>query len=202
MKKLKKYIEYLKEDLIDDNPMHDLQSYVTGLKKRILKWFDDGEFTGSQIIDIDITNFSNALDKTLIFNFTDNKYNYQVTITVRPTDYQNDELSKMFVKIKKYSMDNENASDSLEGYLIDEWNGQCKVEDLSPEFILDNISKMEEEPQSFGSTSKNKSADIPVQLETPPAQGGAQMPPAQGGAQGGEMPPAQGGAQGGEAPAF
>ena len=92
--------------------------------------------------------------------------------------------------------------DSLEGYLIDEWNGQCKVEDLSPEFILDNISKMEEEPQSFGSTSKNKSADIPVQLETPPAQGGAQMPPAQGGAQGGEMPPAQGGAQGGEAPAF
>ena len=188
MKKLKRYLEYLREDLIEDNPFHDLQSYMMGLRKRILKWFEDGEFTGAEIVDIDITNFSKFVDKTLILNFTDNIFNFQVILTIRPVDYKNKELSKMFIEIKKYSMDNDNDSDSLEGYLIDEWSGQCKVEEFNPEFILDKISMMEDENQSFGSNDKNKSEEIPVQMESPvdetlPAQGGGETPPAQGGVQ-------------------
>jgi hypothetical protein len=181
MKKLKRYIEYLKEDLIENNPLGDLQLFIEGLKINIEKWYENKELTNCENIDIDITNFGRYLDKILILNFDYDEYNFRFEITVRPEDYINKELSKIFIKIIK--RDPEDKTDT--------YSTRCTVEELNPEFILSKVDLMIKEPQGFGKTGKSKSEDNPVQLETPTELPGA-VPPAQGG----EITPAQG------APAF
>lgn len=186
MRILKTYYQYIKEEFTDANAISNrLQSLLLGKVKLIKTWFQpEGALKNVELTDIDITNYTKSLNKNLIFSFISNEFHYQVIITFKMTDYKEGSIGKCFLKIKKYSYDD--VEHSLEGILIDEWDssnldnsedGKINIEDISPEFILDKISKMDEEPQAFGSKEKSKSeesstpAENATQIGSTPDQG-------------------------------
>lgn len=178
MKHLKKYQEYLSEDFVEfGSPMNKLQSLMEGKAKLIKEWFQKGLFTGSELLDIDITNFGKSLNKSIIFNFVDDSYQYQVILTLRVQDYQKGKIGKGFLQIKKYTFND--AEETLQGQLLDTWDsnnvdndqdgnpdGQIELKDFSPEFILDKISKMSDQSQALGTKEKSEAEESPEEYTT------------------------------------
>jgi len=177
MKLIKNFSEYTNESFVEfGTPAYKLQTFIEGKVKMIKKWFESEILSNAQLIDIDITKYSQSLNKNIIFNFTDGQYQFQVILVFRMQDYNDGKIGKCFMKIKKYSYDED---DSLKGTLIDFWDsnnpdndtdgeidGQVEIKDISPEFILDKISKMDDESQSFGSKENSISEEEPEGLES------------------------------------
>jgi len=172
MRKLKNYTEYIKEEFIESGNLNSkLQAFREGKKKSIIEWFSKGMFNNAVLADIQITHGTSNLAKDLILEFNDNQFYYQVIFSVSINDYKDGKFDKANLKVKKYGLDIDNTANSLKGNLIDQWNsdnpdaegakdGQIKITDFKPEFILDIISKMESESQAFGTQETEEVQDI------------------------------------------
>ena len=177
MKKLKYYTEYIKEEFVENqNLTAKLQSFLEGKVKTIKEWFSKGLFNNAALADISITNTTNNLSKDIILEFNDSQGYYQVIFSVSMNDYNEGKFEKCFLKIKKYSMNLDNQMNSLKGLLLDKWdssnpdndteNGQINISDFTPEFILDKISKMEDENVAYGS-NETEEVQNPQNPQTP-----------------------------------
>jgi hypothetical protein len=159
---------------------------------RIKYWFQNGSFAMSSVM-VDQTKSStpNASKRSIITNFADAEFYYQMIIRFSIEDLENCD-----VIIKKYDPA---KIDELNGgmpiWTIELTNDKkVKVDDVKEDFIIKKISEQNDDISENPDENKIKTpkseqpqpAQNTPQGGMPPAQGG--MPPAQGG-----MPPAQGG---------
>lgn len=197
----KRYLR-LFEEFIDAD--YDMQQILNDLLRRSKSWFEvknvEGEEeevgilskNGATLVDITPSTTSVAMRKSIIVNFKDNEYYYQLILRTNI-----EKMSECDVILKKYSLDSYQSGD-LE--MIDQISltGEDRVEvnEVKGRFILDKIAdlnKESENPDDREIKVPKEEEETPPE-ETPPAQGGEESPPpAQGG---GELPPAQGGVQG------
>lgn len=193
VKKYLQYIKYLKEQdesqpsaqespqngttgfVNSDNTLNKVNSYILGKIKDIKSWFNNGEFGNSSLYDINNNIYSGQLNKNIIFSFSDDNYYYQIELTLRLEDYKDGVIDKAFLKVKKYSLSDNQENINLDGILIDEWdsnnpennqeNGQINLNEFNSKFILDILSKMEEEPNAIGSKNNQNSQENNTETE-------------------------------------
>lgn len=155
--------KFINEDYSESGDLiHKLQSFLKGKEKTIKDWFYQGMFNNATLADYYITKSTKKLAKSLIFEFSDGQFYYQVIFGVSLHDYnrKNGKFEKANLKVKKYSMNVDNEMNSLKDSQLDEWDsnnpentgdGKINVEDFKPSYILDIISKMEDQTQAYGS---------------------------------------------------
>lgn len=186
-------MKYIKtyESFTDVDSGYEMQRIILELEKRAKYWFTKGELAkDAELVDIKQTETAVATRKSLMIEFNDNSFYYQLTIRVNI-----EQMDKCELILKKY--DPNSDSEALE--LIDQLNltGENRVDinDIKSGFILDKIAEL-------NSKSKNpdeNEIEIPKD-EEPPVEGipvggggGTPTPPAQGGggAPSAQSPPAQ-----------
>lgn len=178
---MKMFEEFMQAD-------YEMDQIIKKIMDRIRYWFQDGSFSlSASPVDSSKSTTPNASKRSIIVNFADAEFYYQMIIKFYIEDLENCDLI-----IKKYDPNN-----------IDQYNGgqpisqidltndkQVKIDDIKEDFVIQQIDKMNDKDENPDEnkieTPKEKSTQGQPG-EVPPAQGGM-APPAQGG-----MPPAQGG---------
>lgn len=186
---MKMFEEFMQAD-------YEMDQIIKKVMERITYWFQNGSFSlSSTPVDSSKSTSPNASKRSIIVNFADAEFYYQMIIRFYIEDLENCDLI-----IKKYDPNN-----------IDQYNGgqplaqidltndkQVKIDDIKEDFVIQQIDKMNDKDENPDEnkieTPKEKEAQQPQQ---PGAQGGMPPtgevpPPAQGGAQ--MPPPPQGGA--------
>lgn len=196
------------EDFIQAD--YELDQIMNKVMTRIKYWFQDGSFSMSSVlVDQSKSSTPNAAKRSIIANFADAEWYYQLIVRFYVEDLENCD-----VVIKKYDPANiDQLNGGLPVWTIELTNDKkVKIDDIKEDFIIEKISKQEDNHNENPDENKIETpkeskpqAQQGAQGGIPPAQGG--MPPAQQGmppAQGGMMPAPQGGmppAQGGMPPA-
>lgn len=173
MKTLKDFRTYINENFEESgNLSSKLQAFLNGKEKMIKGWFEKGLLNNAALADVQITENTLGLAKDLIFEFNDGQYYYQGILSVSMNNYKDGTFKNAAFKLKKYSMDVDNEMNTLKGLEIDNWdsnnpdnaqNGKITFDEFKPEFILDIISKMEDEPQALGTEEIEQQQSIQQQ---------------------------------------
>lgn len=183
-------MRYIKtfESFVDQDSGYDMQRIIRDLEKRAYYWFEKGELSkDAQLVQIRQTETAIAMRKSLIIEFNDNDFYYQLILRVNL-----EQMNKCEVILKKYNPNSDTGEGlKLENQLTLTGENIVDVNDIKGEWILDKIAELNEKDEN---PDKN---DIEVPKdETPPEEGTpaeGETPPA-GGAppvQGGTPPPAQ-----------
>lgn len=126
----------------EEDPENKIKRFFVELEKNIRFWFDEGSFGANDAILYDIkVSTTNNVDKTLIFDFQDTEFYYQIIIIVTLQEVGEDSLSDCHIKVKKY--------DSESSELLREIGEDVMIKDLNEEKILEIISKLDEESTSL-----------------------------------------------------
>jgi hypothetical protein len=178
-------MRYIKtfESFVDQDSDYDRQRIIKDLEKRAYYWFEKGELSkDAQLVQIRQTETAIAMRKSLIIEFNDNDFYYQLILRVNL-----EQMDKCEVILKKYNPNSETGEGlSLENQLTLTGENIVDVNDIKGEWVLDKIAELNDKNEN---PDKN---DIEVPKdETPPEEGtpteGGEAPPA-----GGTPPPAQG----------
>jgi hypothetical protein len=177
---MKMFEEFMQAD-------YELDQIIKKVQDRIKYWFQDGSFSiSSTLVDQSKSSTPNAAKRSIICNFADAEFYYQLIIRFYIEDLENCD-----VFIKKYDpnkIDEPNGGEPV--WTIELSNDkQVKIDDVKEDFVIQEISKMDDDHKE--NPDENK-IGVPKEKEAQPAPGGA--PGAQG-APGGMPPP-----PGGEAP--
>jgi len=152
-----------KEYILENNfkPLQKVKNLMDNLHKMILNWFTTGSLSkqGLNLQNID-TSFTNDItDKTKIITFDDSKFYYQIVLVASIDDLfknskepEEEQLKDISLQIKKYDLDNQSGN-SLEGTLIDRWEGTIKIKEFTEDFIIDKISQMQDKTLSIEDTA-------------------------------------------------
>ena len=141
MSRIKKYNDFLNEKY-EESPDFRIKSFFTELEKNIRNWFEEGTLgaNGAELGKIE-RSLANAIDKNLIFEFSDEEFFYQVYVILSLQEVGEDELDECFVKVKKYSIEDMTLLRSL--------GEDVKVSDLNEDKILELFNKLDEESGSL-----------------------------------------------------
>ncbi len=181
---MKMFEEFMQAD-------YELDQIINKVMTRIKYWFQDGTFSMSSLmIDQAKSSTPNAAKRSIITNFADANFYYQMIIRFYIEDLENCDLI-----IKQYDP---SKMDELNGgmpvWTIELTNDKkVKIDEIKEDFITKKISEQEDKHKE--NPDENK-IEVPkeAQAQAPPAAPGAQgAPPA--GAQMGGMPPPPAGAQ-------
>lgn len=139
---MKNILDFSKFNKIDENyeedPEYQIKKFFNELTKNIHKWFDDGSFSGEDIMLYDIKiNTTNNTDKYLTFDFQDSNFYYLVEIIITLKEVGEDSLQDCFVKIKRYGLENST--------LLTEVDKNVIVDELDDEKIAEMIAEMDDE---------------------------------------------------------
>jgi len=171
------------------NDSYEMQSILDKLQKRISYWFQSGEFSmRSNLIDTDVPKSTSAARRSIIVNFSDDEFYYQLIIRMNIED-----LEHCDVIIKKYDPSQIDIPGGGRPIETLELTNDKKVEinDIKEDFIVKKLSEIEDMKKN---PDKNK-IEAPKSQSTTPSQG------AQQGAQQGAPPEAGGGSEMATAPA-
>jgi len=181
---MKMFEEFIQAD-------YELDQIIKKVMERIRYWFQDGSFSLSSMpIDQSKSSTPNAAKRSIITDFADSEFYFQMIIRFYVEDLENCD-----VIIKKYDpskIDEQHGGEPI--WTIELTNDkQIKINDVKEDFIIKEISKMDDRSDN---PDENK-IEVPKEKEgeepaAPPAGAegmppGAQMPPP-----GEQMPPAQG----------
>ena len=177
-------------------PDHELDNIIKQVMTRIQYWFQNGSFSLSSMpVDSSKSSTPNAAKRSIITNFADSEFYFQMIIRFTTEDLENCDLI-----IKKYDpakIDEVNGGEPI--WTLELTNDkQVKIEEIKEDFVIDKISKKDDDTsenpdENKIETPKEKEAQKP-QPGAPgtPAPVGAQMPGGMPGAPpGAQMPPAQ-----------
>jgi hypothetical protein len=150
MSRVKKFNDFLNEkypvglfinEKYEESPDFRIKSFFEELEKNIRNWFVEGTLAanGAELGKIE-RSLANAIDKNLIFEFSDEEFFYQVYVILSLQEVGEDELDECFVKVKKYDIETMTLLRSL--------GEDVKVSDLNEDKILELFSKMDEESGS------------------------------------------------------
>lgn len=184
--KMKMFEEFMQAD-------YELDKIIKQVIKRITYWFQNGSFSLSATpVDTSKSSTPNASKRSIITNFADAEFYYQMIIKFYVEDLENCD-----VILKKYDtnkIDEPNGGEPISTIELSN-DKQVKIQDIKEDFIMKEIDKMNDESENPDENKievpKEKEAQQPAAPEggsapgAPPAQG---MPPAQG------APPPQAGA--------
>lgn len=188
---------------------YEMEQIMKKIQERIKYWFQDGSFAiSSVLVDQSKSSSLNASKRSIIANFADADFYYQLIVR-----FYLEDLEKCDLILKKYDptkIDEPNGGEPI--WTLELTNDkQVKIDDIKEDFVIQKIS---EQDDSHKENPDENKIEVPKNKEPQPgAQGGAPGAPAPGGmpAPGGEAPPAQGAAPfpeagapagGGETPAF
>ena len=132
-----KFKELRLNEKYEEDPEYRIKKFFDKLTKSIKVWFTEGSLSkNTQMYDIDVST-SNNVDKTLILDFQDSNYYYQVIFIVSLEEVSEDTLNECYIKVKRYDI---NTSELL--HEIDE---SVMVRDLNENKLLEIFSKLDEE---------------------------------------------------------
>lgn len=142
MTKIIKYKDFVVEKY-EANPEYRIKSFFKELQKNIKNWFINGALglSGAVLGDIKIST-TNAIEKNLIFEFSDQEFYYQVYVIMSLEDVMEDSLDSCHIKVKKY--------DAGEMVLLRKLGEDVLVKDLNEDKILELISSVDDESDSLG----------------------------------------------------
>ena len=175
---------------------HELDNIIKQVMTRIQYWFQNGSFSLSSMpVDSSKSSTPNAAKRSIITNFADSEFYFQMIIRFTTEDLENCDLI-----IKKYDpakIDEVNGGEPI--WTLELTNDkQVKIEDIKEDFVIDKISKQDDDhsenpDENKIGVPKEKEAQAPqpgAPGANPPA--GAEMPGGMPGAPpGAQMPPAQ-----------
>lgn len=178
------------------NDAYEMQSIMDQLKNRINYWFQKGEFSmRSNKVDFDISKSPNSSKKSMVINFNDTDFYYQMIIRMNIEDLENCD-----VVIKKYdpnTIDRVGGGEPISKIELTNSN-KVPVDDLKEDFIIKKLSELEDkkenpdeneikQPKEFKKEIQKGQTPTPQGFQTaqgaPPQQGGVPQgaPPQQGG---------------------
>lgn len=176
---MKMFEEFMQAD-------YELDQIINQVMNRIKYWFQDGSFSMSSVL-VDQTKSStpNAANRSIISNFADANFYYQMIVRFTIEDLENCD-----VIIKRYDpnkIDEPNGGQPI--WIIELTNDKrVKIDDIKEDFITKKISEKEDDTKENPDENKIK---VPKEKQAQqPQQPQQQMP---GGMPGG-MPPVQGAA--------
>ena len=183
-RKLKLFEEFMDED-------YELSRVMKDLEKRANYWFSEGNLAkDTQLVDIKQSETEISLRKSLIIEFNDNEFYFQLIIRVYLED-----MGKCDFILKKYNTE-ENGMNLMDQLSL---TGDKKVDvnDIKGEFVLDQIVELNGKGKNPDDNDiEIPKTETPTQGEQPPAQGSPPeggmppgAPPAQGAPPEGGMPP-------------
>lgn len=140
MSRIKKFNDFLNEKY-EESPDFRIKSFFEELEKNIRNWFIEGTLAanGAELGKIE-RSLANAIDKNLIFEFSDEEFFYQVYVILSLQDVGVDVLDECYVKVKKY--------DAGDMTLLRTLAEDVKVSDLNEDKILELFAKLDEESSS------------------------------------------------------
>ena len=150
MSRVKKFNAFLNEkysegsllaEKYEESPDFRIKSFFEELEKNIRNWFIEGTLAanGAELGKIE-RSLANAIDKNLIFEFSDEEFFYQVYVILSLQEVGEDELDECFVKVKKYDVESMTLLKSL--------GEDVKTSELDEDKILELFAKLDEEASS------------------------------------------------------
>jgi len=163
---------------------YEMDQIIKQVIKRITYWFQDGSFSLSATpVDVSKSTTPNASKRSIITNFADAEFYYQMIIRFYIEDLENCD-----VIIKKYDTNNIDQAGGGEPIAqIDLTNDkQVKINDVKEDFIISEIDKMNDDNENPDENKIEVPKDKePEEAQQPAPPPGEQAPPPEG------MPPAQ-----------
>ena len=182
------------EEFIND--AFEMQNILDKIKKRITYWFQNGEFSlRANQVDMQPSESPNSSKKSIIINFGDSDFYYQIIVRMNIEDLENCD-----VIIKKYdptqiemngggepidtlelTNDQKVAIDDIQEDFIIRKLGELEDRDKNPDKNKINSpkEKKESEPQSPTPAQAQAPAPPPAQAPAPPPAQAPTPPPAQ-----------------------
>lgn len=193
---MKMFEEFMQAD-------YELDQIINKVMGRIKYWFQDGAFSmSSTLLDQSKSSTPNAAKRSIIANFADANFYYQMIVRFYIEDLENCD-----VIIKRYDpakIDELNGGQPV--WTIELTNDKkVKIDDIKEDFITKKISEKEDDTKENPDDNKIEVPKEPAAQAPAPAPGGApggmppQSPPAQ---QAAPFPQAGGGAQMSQEPMF
>jgi hypothetical protein len=154
---LKLYEEFIKSD--------ELKDLIKQLETRARHWFSNGDLgKETNLNSIEKSEFTNRSYKSIIVNFNNENYVYQIILTV---DLETPDKCKF--EMKRYDIENTN--------LIDKIDEEVDIDEIKEDFIVNKISEFEEKSEN---PDENKIEPKKEDEEEPP-QGQEEMGGEEGG---------------------
>lgn len=145
--KILKYHNFLNEKYSED-PEYRIKVFFDELEKNIKYWFTEGSFAANETELYDIKKAtSNNVEKSLIFDFQDNEYYYQIIVISTLEEVDEDLLDECFIKVKKYDIDSSE--------LLREIGEDVKIKELNEDKIFELIAKLDEKSDSILGEDEN-----------------------------------------------
>ena len=151
MSRVKNFYQFLNEKY-EENPEFRIKEFFIELEKNIRDWFENGTFAvnNAELGKME-RSMENAIDKSLIFEFADGEYFYQVYVIVSLQDVEEDLLDECYLKVKRYDLDSMTLLRSL--------SEDIKVSDLNEDKLIELIDKLDEDSESIELTNGKVSVD-------------------------------------------
>jgi hypothetical protein len=141
MSRVKSFSKFILEKY-EESPDFRIKSFFEELEKNIRNWFEEGTLAanGAELGKIE-RSLANAIDKNLIFEFSDEEFFYQVYVIVSLQDVEEDILDECYVKVKKYDIESMTLLRTL--------GEDVKVSELNEDKILELFSQLDEKSDSL-----------------------------------------------------
>ena len=154
----------------EEDPEYRIKKFYDKLEKNIRLWFSEGSFAlnGANLYDIKVST-SNNIDKTLMFDFQDDKYYYQVIFIVSLEEVNENTLEDCYIKVKRYDID--------QSTLIKEVDKNVMIKDLNEDKLIELFAELDnEEEESLLDDEGNlettsDTEEEKLQEEEPPIEG-------------------------------
>lgn len=160
------------------NDAYEMQSILDQLKTRINYWFQNGEFAmRSNKVDFDISKSPNSSKKSMVVNFGDTDFYYQMIVRMNIEDLKNCD-----VIIKKYDPTTIDQNGGGEPIAKIELTNDKKVpvDDLKEDFVIKKLSELEDKKENPDENKIEQPEEYKEEIpqgQTSPMQG---VPPVQG----------------------
>jgi hypothetical protein len=150
-----------------------IRRYFDDLMINLNKWFTEGSLSkNTNLLEIEESNLSMGTSRSIICDFVDDDYRYQLIFFIDQGMFENDKLTKLVLTLKRYDADSN---------LIDNYEDEISITDIDENFIVDKITNIDEigkfkaEPSTGEETTSSEFAEeqpaeeAPAE-ETPPAE--------------------------------
>lgn len=123
----------LYEEFVSDNRILEV---IKELENRVKYWFNNGSISDEvNVNEIEISTSTKHLRKYVMFNFNNDNYMFQVTLTI-----ESENPDKCEFEIKRYDLD------TVE--LIDKITDEVDIDEVKEDLLISKISEFEDKPEN------------------------------------------------------
>ena len=151
MKNLQLFEKYI------ESTEYRIKSIFQELQKNINDWFVSGELSkqNASLTSNKVTS-TNFNDKSLILDFSDQNYKYQVIFIISMTDVlDDDKIQNGYIKVKMYDYDDN---------LLRTMGKDVKIKDFTEAKVIEFIAKIQSESKSLMDESPETLSDEETNL--------------------------------------